>query len=401
MSTRILHVLSQRPGRTGSGVILDTLVRHAASRGYQQKIVIGIPADDPPHEVGGLGGDALAPVRFESGALNFPVPGMSDVMPYRSTVWSTMTGAQLECYRAAWRSHLAKVVASFRPDLIHAHHIWLMSSMLRDIAPSTPIVLQCHGTGLRQMALCPSLAPEVRRGCAGADAFQVLREDHVDELVAQLGIERSSIHVVPAGFREDLFHDEATSSRESRSLLYVGKYSHAKGLPQLLDAFERLNGVHLHVAGDGSGAEAEALRERMADMNGVTLHGQVDQSRLAELMRKSEICVLPSYYEGVPLVLVEAAACGCKVVSTALPGVVEQIAPVLGPALTLVEPPAMDGIDTPSERALPEFVDGLTSAIERSLESAALPGDVAALGWGSIFARVESIWKDLTAAQAR
>jgi glycosyltransferase involved in cell wall biosynthesis len=207
--------------------------------------------------------------------------------------------------------------------------------------------------------------------------------------------------VVPAGFREDLFHDDAASPREPRSLLYVGKYSHAKGLPQLLDAFERLDDIHLHVAGDGSGDEAEALRARMTGMNSVTLHGQVNQSRLAELMRGAEICVLPSYYEGVPLVLVEAAACGCKVVATDLPGVVEQIVPVLGRKLTLVESPEMDGIDTPLEKALPAFVDRLAAALKTSLESAGRPVDVTALGWGSIFARVESIWTQLAASRNR
>ena len=50
-------------------------------------------------------------------------------------------------------------------------------------------------------------------------------------------------------------------------------------------------------------------------------------------MRRCAVCVLPSFYEGVPLVLVEAAACGCRIVATALPGVIEQIAPYLNDAI--------------------------------------------------------------------
>ena len=50
----------------------------------------------------------------------------------------------------------------------------------------------------------------------------------------------------------------------------------------------------------------------------VTMHGQLDQPALADLMRRCAVCVLPSFYEGVPLVLVEAAACGCRLVSTDL-----------------------------------------------------------------------------------
>jgi len=210
----------------------------------------------------------------------------------------------------------------------------------------------------------------------------------------------SRVHLVPAGFREDLFHEGDADSREARSLLYVGKYSHAKGLPQLLDAFEMLSDACLHVAGDGSGEEAEALRARMRAMDRVVLHGQVDQARLGDLMRAAEVCVLPSFYEGVPLVLVEAAACGCKVVATALAGVVEQIAPVLGARLTPVACPPMDAIDTPAAQALPAFVERLARALEASLASDPAPVDVSVFGWRGVFERVEKLSSTLIAPQA-
>mgnify|MGYP000532501899 CR=1 FL=1 len=44
-----------------------------------------------------------------------------------------------------------------------------------------------------------------------------------------------------------------------------------------------------------------------------------DQPALAELMRRCAVLVLPSFYEGVPLVLAEARACGCRLVATDLP----------------------------------------------------------------------------------
>ena len=56
-------------------------------------------------------------------------------------------------------------------------------------------------------------------------------------------------------------------------------------------------------------------------------------------MRRSTVCVLPSFYEGLPLVLVEALACGCRLVATDLPGVVDELAPRIGAALELVELP--------------------------------------------------------------
>ncbi|MBW2278188.1 MAG: glycosyltransferase family 4 protein, partial [Deltaproteobacteria bacterium] len=300
--TRILHVLCQRPSFTGSGITLDAVVRHAGTAGYDQMVVAGTPAADPLPAVGGLDRARVRPLEFEIGELSFPLPGMSDVMPYRSSVWSAMTGGQLQVYRAAWTRHLETVIAKFDPDLIHSHHVWLLSSLLKDIAPRTPIVTQCHSTGLRQAALCPQLAGEVRTGCARNERFLVQHGALVDELVDALDIDPNRITVVGAGYRDELFRFRGNTCRDPR-LVYVGKYASAKGLPWLLDAFEKLASripdLELHVAGSGAGDEAENLRARMEQMAPrVVLHGQIAQDELAKLMHRSALCVLPSFYEG-------------------------------------------------------------------------------------------------------
>ena len=103
---RVLHLLSQRPGRTGSGITLDALVRQAAAAGWEQQVVVGTPEDDPTPDVGGLTPAAIHPLRFGSESLPFALPGMSDVMPYPSSRWCDLSEAQLDAYRRAWRAHL-------------------------------------------------------------------------------------------------------------------------------------------------------------------------------------------------------------------------------------------------------------------------------------------------------
>ncbi len=315
--SRILHVLSQRPSRTGSGITLDSLVALAEGPRWRQAAIVGVPWDDSTFSVGALPDDRLFPVRFghPDADLPYPVPGMSDVMPYPSSVWSRLSATQLEAYRTVWRRHLQKVLAAFRPHLIHTNHIWLVSSLLKDLAPELPVVTTSHATGLRQMDLTPHLKPEVLTGCRRNDHFFALRADHGRQLAETLNVPMDRITVSGVGFREEIFHPAGTRpADEARNLLYVGKYSHAKGLPWLLDAFETLRTgrpeLVLHIAGDGAGPEAEALRTRMQALAPhVVLHGMLDQPRLAELMRRCGVMVLPSFYEGVPLVLVEAAAC--------------------------------------------------------------------------------------------
>jgi glycosyltransferase involved in cell wall biosynthesis len=408
---RVLHVLSQRPSLTGSGVTLDALARRAACD-WEQAAVIGVPAGDPVPAVGELAADRIHTLRFGAGgALEFPVPGMSDVMPYRSTVFSSMDDDQLGRYRAAWRTRLADAIASFRPHLIHANHVWLVASMLKDVAPDVPVVNHSHATGLRQRELCPHLADEVARGCRRNDAFAVIHAGIGRQLRAALGVPRDRIHVVGPGYRDELFHARGRGVPGGQRLLYIGKYAAAKGLPWLLDAVETLRAGHpdleLHVAGGGAGAEADALRARMEAMApAVVLHGMVTQPDLATLMRTCHVCALPSFYEGVPLVLAEALACGCRVVSTALPGVVDELAPRMGVALQTVALPRLDGVDTPRSRDLPAFVVELAVAIERSLVSGEVDAAAEGVGldeltWGAVYGRVSRIWTGLLSCTDR
>ncbi|MCK9996560.1 MAG: glycosyltransferase family 4 protein [Candidatus Krumholzibacteria bacterium] len=356
--------------------------------------------------LGNLEPSDIHPVFFAGGGrdpdLDFPVPGMSDVMPYSSSVWSQLSDKSLAAYRRTWREHLRQVIESFQPDLIHSNHIWLLSSLVKDIAPKLPAVATCHATGLRQMELCPGLKNEVVRGCRRIDRFCVLREDHLRQLAGTLEIPSERITVTGVGYRDELFYPAANSAPRTGELLYIGKYSAAKGLPWLLDAVEKLAIDHpdlrLHVAGSGAGPEADRLLSRMETMAPVVVrHGQLDQAALADLMRRCDICVLPSFYEGVPLVLVEAAACGCRIVSTALPGVIEQIAPHLGDRLDLVPLPRLAGIDQPVSEDLPRFVDDLVVALGGALDKGrqTSPPDLAHFTWDAVFGRVENIWREL------
>jgi len=403
---RVLFALSQRPELTGSGITLDALVREAAAAGHEPRVVCGIPAGEPVPAVGGLPREHVDAVTFgDGGDLPFPVPGMSDVMPYTSTVWSTMSSAMLARYREVWRAALTASVAKFRPEVVHCNHLWLMSSLAPAAVDGVPSLAHCHATGLRQMKLCPDLRDEVVRGLRSHRRYAVLHADHARLVGELLATSAQPVVEVGAGYREDLFHARGAAPDADRRghLLYVGKFAAAKGLPNLLDActmsWSEGEEFILHVAGDGAGAEAEALRTRMTDLAPrVVLHGRLDQPALADLMRRCAALVLPSFYEGLPLVLAEARACGCRVVSTALTGVVEQLAPALGDDLVLVDPPRLTGPDTPLAEDLPEFTQQLARAIRAAMAagpSVPEPADLAPFTWNAVFQRVETMWREM------
>jgi glycosyltransferase involved in cell wall biosynthesis len=405
---RILVALSQRPELTGSGITVDALVREAAAAGHEPWVLCGVPAGEPWPAVGGLPPERIRTVTFGPGGdLPYPVPGMSDVMPYTSTVWSQMTAPMLERYRAVWRGALAAAVATAQPDVIHANHLWLMTSLVPEVAPAVPSVAHCHATGLRQMQLCPALREEVVAGLRRHRGFAVLHADHARTVREILDVPAAHVAEVGAGYREETFHPRGAPPDGERrdQLLYAGKFAAAKGLPWLLDACEALwrrgETLTLHVAGDGAGAEAERLRERMVRLAPrVRLHGRLDQAALAALMRRCAALVLPSFYEGLPLVLAEARACGCRLVATALPGVAARLAPVLGPDLRLVPLPRLVGPDTPRGEDLPAFTANLTTALAAALADGPrepAPGALESFTWRAVYRRVETVWRELLA----
>ena len=95
----------------------------------------------------------------------------------------------------------------------------------------------------------------------------------------------------------------------------------------------------LNIAGSGSGEEADRIRSSIDKLEFVRLHGQLSPQELGDLLRQSSLFVLPSFYEGLPLVLVEAAACGCRIVATELAGVVDQLQAELGDSMEMVPLP--------------------------------------------------------------
>ena len=401
--------------------MLEALVRRAAHAGWTQAAVIGAPRGSDDAEGLEALSVTVSPVLFggDGPGLPFAVPGMSDVMPYASSRFSELEPRQIDDYRNTWTQHLSRVVAGFSPDLIHSNHVWITSSLIKDAAPGVPVVTQCHATGLRQMELCPHLRDGVVAGVRRNDQFITLHAGHAAELTRILDVPSERVHVVGVGYREDIFCTEGRVPASAapgehaapmERILYAGKYSSAKGVPQLLDALagltERRGDVTLHIAGAGAGDEADALRDRMERMApGVVVHGEVGQAELASLMRASDVFVLPSLYEGIPLVLIEALACGCRIVATALPGVTGGIGPLVGDALSMIPMPSLDGIDRLAPGAEDGFVIGIVDALEQSLDRGALcdslgelPAPVAEAlepyRWTSLFGRIAAVWDE-------
>jgi glycosyltransferase involved in cell wall biosynthesis len=400
---RILHLLSQRPDSTGSGIYIQAMLTAAAEEGHTNALVAGIQ-DDWPVQPAGIAPDDCRFVRFGSDACPEDIVGMSDVMPYESRRFCDLDAIAIERYENLFAREIQAAVDEFRPDLIHSHHLWLVTALTRRLYPHIPMVTSCHGSDLRQFQNCPHLREQVL-DCRQVDAVLALSRDQKGEIARLYSIDPAKIHVVGAGYNDRRFRPARKPPPDPVNLLYAGKLSRAKGVPWLLRALAEIEtpAWHLELVGGGSGPEqAECLQ--LAEVLGdrVTAHGALSQKRLANLMGRAHLFVLPSFFEGLPLVLVEALACGCRVVTTRLPGVAELLGDLQSGAISLVELPRLEAMDRPHpadsdgfEAALGAALAGQIQATHKDLpfEAAAIAHRLGAFTWPQVFERVERLYR--------
>ena len=93
---RILSITAQKPHSTGSGVYLTGLVKGFAALGHEQAVVAGVYEEDEMHFPEGT---RVYPVYYKTKSLPFPIAGMSDEMPYESTIYSRMTEDMVDAFK--------------------------------------------------------------------------------------------------------------------------------------------------------------------------------------------------------------------------------------------------------------------------------------------------------------
>jgi len=402
---KILYVIGQRPEMTGSGIYLEALIRESRKCGCSTYRVAGVPAGSfhPAKEGRQTNGSY---VFFESESLNFPVAGMSDVMPYNSSLFKELKGKRLTAYKAAFTRVLQTAVNRFNPDIIHTNHLFLLSALIRKLFPSVPVVATCHGTDLRQYNNCRHLRSFVKRYCRGLDKIIALTTDQQTEITRLYGVPSEKIVVVGGGYDQEMFTRAQKSPAGTVQLLYAGKFNRSKGVPWLLRSLMKINhhDWHLHMAGGGNGPEFNEcmdLAEKLG--NKVTNHGYVNHRRLSELMKKAHVQLLPSFFEGLPLVLFEGLASGCRIITTNLSGFDEIFGRANKDTIDLIQLPPLETMDRPYQKdeaqlknALCKSILNMIAAVKKSPDvedpqARKIPSDYT---WPQVFERTLSVYND-------
>lgn len=261
------------------------------------------------------------------------------------------------------KRELLSLLRAEKPDVVHVHNTFLM------ISPSVyeacrnagvPVVQTLHNYRL----LCPGwslsrdghvceeciddgLWRSVWHGCYRDSrmmtaAVVLLLQEHrskrtwdrsVDSYVAlthfarnkfiQGGLPSSAIHVKP-NFLE---LDPGERASDGRRFVFVGRLSREKGVWTLLDAWQRLpHSIPLLIIGDGPLRQSLESAARLRSLSNITFTGWLSRPEVYAAVKNASALIIPSVcYEGFPMTLVEAFACGTPVIGSGLGGVAEII----------------------------------------------------------------------------
>jgi glycosyltransferase involved in cell wall biosynthesis len=265
-------------------------------------------------------------------------------------------------YSRIARRQVAAEVARFRPSVMHVHNFFpLLSPSVYFAAHEAGVAvvqtlhnyrLICPGSQLLRNGsvceLCLEKAvptPGVLHACyrdsraatasvaamlvlhrtlgtwrTMVDAYIALTEFSREKFVRG-GLPSDSLYVKP-----NFVHSAAPPGQgDGGFALFIGRLSEEKGIRPLVAAWKRLGmTIPLKIAGDGP-LRGEVQAATLC-MKNVELLGHLSKERVADLLRRAHVVILPSiWYEGFPMVVVEAFAAGAPVIASDIGALAEVI----------------------------------------------------------------------------
>lgn len=251
-------------------------------------------------------------------------------------------------YSSSSKQKIKNFLERFRPDIVHVHNFFpLLTPSIFDACNELkiPAVLTVHNFRL----ICPSallmhdgqIYEKAIRGSAYKTVFDRVYknsllgtlsvahmiEHHkkkrtwqvkVSKIICltefqkskflEAGFKSDNIRVKP-NFKINTVSESDLSNQRNGRALFVGRLSHEKGLELLLDAFSNLP-YDLDVVGDG---DLEFLKSTAP--GNIHFLGHLPREQVEQKMLSASVLLMPSiWYEGFPMVLVEAFSNGLPVI---------------------------------------------------------------------------------------
>lgn len=236
--------------------------------------------------------------------------------------------ADLLAYTTYDLSRFKSILREFRPQLIHAHFARQATASARELAVELclPFTFTAHRYDIYDKA-----PADFAVRAAAAAALITVSEANARYIATTFGVPSSHIHLIPCGVDTERFAPSTPSApAHPPVILCVARLNPVKNQELLLSACACLKtlGIQFRCVLVGDGPTRDRLLSEVARLGleaYVELAGPADQAGVLRWLQQATVSVLSSHSEGMPVSLMEAAACGLPSVATAVSGVPELI----------------------------------------------------------------------------
>jgi len=220
-------------------------------------------------------------------------------------------------------------------DVLHIHLSDWGSSYRKTILGATarllgiPYVVHFHGVGFDQfLAAAPyPLVKALDRLFSESEQIIVLGRYWARAITDRVPQAHDKISVLPNATK--LGFEPQISALDSRvRITCLGELGERKGTPQLIEALLEIaqrQDWTATIAGNGKVEESRARVSALGLSGRVLIPGWLSSAEIDELLCRTDILVLPSFAENLPMVILEAFAHGVPVISTPVGAIPEVI----------------------------------------------------------------------------
>lgn len=336
-SPAITYVVSQYPAISHTFILGE--VNGIVSEGIEVTVASINAPDRPFEQLTTAEQDAYNHTVFVKSALLKKLPHY---------VWSALKAYPKGVAKSLWSALRAGV--AYPRTLPHQIAYWLEAMVVADTAKQNNST-QLHAHFSTQGCTVAMLASEMTGipfsvTVHGPDEFYQVNEQHLEKKFAKANFivcisdfaksqvmkytqfaDWKKLHVNNLGVDASLFHP-TEKSNTTPTLLCVGRLCNAKGQGVLIQAAKLLRerdiDFMLRFVGDGPDRESlEAFTAKNQLSKQVEFVGKVNHDQVQVLQREADVFVIPSFAEGIPIVLMEAMASGTPCVTTHITGIPE------------------------------------------------------------------------------
>lgn len=313
---------------SGSGIYVADIAKSLTKKGHEVCIIM----PENTVEIDEIENVKIHPVFFKrneiiQGSLEYNFPCM-DVHPRSSLLFEEMTEEQLKQYDRAFRTAIEQEIKEFQPDVIHSQHIWIVTGLLKDY--DVPYIVTSHGAEFITYKKTNRFDNYGFRAVDGCEKVVAISNDNMEEIITKFPDAKNKITLLKNGYNSsEFFIDEGVNKNEilkklsidgeyDKIVLFVGRVSQLKGIDVLLKAakiYENEKTLTL-IVGDGEYRKDLNILKNELNLKNIVFLGSKRHNELREIYNISDVLVLPSRKEALPLVAIEALACGTPAIVT-------------------------------------------------------------------------------------